>query len=720
MSGPAVPAPDHGAARAVPVRTSIPREFASRVFVLGVVPCLFYFVAFCVLTWPALQLFSTHILGDEGDALQNVWNIWWVNKAITQLHTSPWHTTYLHYPYGTTLIGQTLNPYNGFMGVVLLRFLSLTEMYNVAVVFSFVVAGLTAFLLAYRLTGFYFGSIVAGYIYTFSNYHVVHTQGHLQLVSLEWIPLFLLFYWMLITRPTVPAAVGAAISLGLVILCDYYYFFYCVLAGALLLGWRLAATRRLSLPALKGVLLPAGVFAGLAAAFTAPLALTLLITNRNDPLQGYHDPSTYSLDLLSPFTPDSWWHFYSLFPTTWVSQANIEQVAYIGVSVTVMLVYALVKRRQIPHARVEVWAAIAAIFALLSLGPTLHVDGMVRSFPLPLPYTLLADVIPALSVGGDPSRMIVMTMLALAVIYAAGLRVLIQTPRGRWIAAPLSLGLLFIEFLPGGLPESQMTIPGYVQALLSWPDRGAVVNMVDGPGMTTSGLYYQTVDDRPMAFGYISRTPTSVAAKDSLLDARVIEMRNDILYQHYGFRYLVVPATAAFPFDPVVYRDTAVRVYRLGSESHRVRVEAPVRFVWGQDSMRQILPSSVIGETFTADRDGLRGVGFVLSMNYQIPHGPLVFHLQDAAHPGKGPDMATISIPTSALADGYLRVFTFPQIRHSRGHRYYAYLEAPSGTLDHSMWVWGSSAPKYRGGTVMVNHAKADGNLVMQLFYSAP
>jgi hypothetical protein len=59
-------------------------------------------------------------------------------------------------------------------------------------------------------------------------------------VSLEWIPLFVLLWLKLVTEPTIARGIGAAVVLFLVILCDYYYFLYCVITGALILGWWVA------------------------------------------------------------------------------------------------------------------------------------------------------------------------------------------------------------------------------------------------------------------------------------------------------------------------------------------------------------------------------------------------------------------------------------------------------------------------------------------------
>src|SRR5581483_438647 len=103
------------------------------------IPLLFYFVFFCLFTWPWIIHFNNHFFIDQGDGFQNVWNMWWVNESVTKLHQLPWHTTMLHYPYGTTLLGQTMNPFNGFMAIFLLKFMSLVQAFNFMVIFSFVI-----------------------------------------------------------------------------------------------------------------------------------------------------------------------------------------------------------------------------------------------------------------------------------------------------------------------------------------------------------------------------------------------------------------------------------------------------------------------------------------------------------------------------------------------------------------------------------------------------
>lgn len=188
-------------------------------------PTTLYLVIWIVYTFPAIKSVSIHFFADDGDGLQNVWNIWWVHRSLVEWHRLPYITPLLHAPAGTTLIGQTLNPFNGLAGLVLHPWLTLVQTHNALVIFSFVSAGLTAFWLAHEFSGSYVGSLIGGFIFTFSNFHFNHAMSHLQLVSLEWIPLFLLVWWRLLTRPTVTGALGAALTLFLVELTDHYYFF---------------------------------------------------------------------------------------------------------------------------------------------------------------------------------------------------------------------------------------------------------------------------------------------------------------------------------------------------------------------------------------------------------------------------------------------------------------------------------------------------------------
>jgi len=312
------------------------------------IPMAVYLAFFTLYAWTWMSHFNTHFFTDQGDGFQNVWNMWWVNKSVTQLHQLPWHTTYLHAPYGTTLIGQTLNPLNGFVAIFLLKVFSLVQAFNIMVVFSFVFGGVTAFWLCHYFSRKYVASLVGGFIFTFSSYHFAHAIGHMQLVSLEFIPLFILMWWKLLTKPRYRLAVAAAIVLLLVLLCDYYYFMYSVAAAGLvaIYLWR---TKQLAPMKLRASYRPWATFAILAALLAAPLPLMLLKTNAHDPLLGSHDSRVFSTDLFSTVIDGGFWHFAALTNSYWhnIKAYIAESSVYFGLSVITLVTIAAWQRNKL-------------------------------------------------------------------------------------------------------------------------------------------------------------------------------------------------------------------------------------------------------------------------------------------------------------------------------------------------------------------------------------
>ena len=515
------------------------------------VPAALYFVAFFALNPHLLGAFSTHYFFGGADGYQNIWNLWWVNKALTQLGTHPWFTIFLHYPAGSTLIGHTLNPFNGLLAIPLLPFLTLIQAYNAIVVFSFVTGGMTAFWLCRAMTGAYAGSLLGGAVFTFSSYHFMHADGHLQLTALEWLPLFLLCWIRFCEQPVKGRGLAAAAVLWLVALCDLYYFAYCVFAGAMVYLWTARARRdwwflfrQPTLGATLAFLVPASLTSG-------ALVAVLIYQHATDPLTGTHSPRDLSMDLLSPFVWGYYWRYRDAVQPLWFPLAKYvtEASVYLGLSVVALSIYAWRQRARVPIANLGFWMIVAAFFGVMSLGPNLRVGGFeLRLGPgitmmghddvnlLVLPYAVLWLVFPPWRLAGVPVRMMIMVQLVVAIMAAGGIQAL-MTSTWRWRRPALALLLAWIVFdylpIPARLTDPAM--PPYVSALRDLP-RGAVLDLAsNGP----LALYYQTAHEHPIGFGYISRTPTSVDAVDQALADLILRGEWDRIAAEYHFTYVV-------------------------------------------------------------------------------------------------------------------------------------------------------------------------------------
>lgn len=545
-----------------------------RVLKHGIVPAAFYFAAFFLLAFSLFRKFSSQFWGDRTDGLQNAWNLWWVNLVVHRLdlYSTIWYTDLLHWPFGTTLLGHTLSPFDGYLAVLLLNFLSLKTAFNTIVVFAVVMAGLTMYWLAYSLTRSWWSALLAGCMYCFSSYIFMHlAAGHLSVLSAEWIPLFLLCWYRLLTRPTVLRGLAAALALWLAILGDYYYFFYCVLAALVILIWYAAVRRDVRFLVRREHLLPLATFALIALIFIGPQVFSLLVANQRDPLMGAHDPAAYSLDLLAILIPGRTWFFnqwtqffWSRLPVKW-----FEFSAYLTLPACFLLVYAWLRRKSLDtpaRQQLYLWSALLIVFLLLALGPVLHIAGS-DVWDKGMPYTLLAYLLPSLSISGVPARMAIMVILAGCLLSAFGFRELLsQFPRTRWLTFAL-VAVLLIQTVPISLPSTVGVIPDYVTALAGLPDDGGVVDLIqDNPSLQ---MLYQTVHGKPIAFGYIARIPASVATRDQALKGAIQTLDYEQLCGVYHIRYIVAPGPLLDPSDPslvtltAVYHTPAARIYRL-------------------------------------------------------------------------------------------------------------------------------------------------------------
>jgi len=291
------------------------------------------------------------------------------------------------------------------------------------------------------------------------------------------------------------------------------------------------------------------------------------VSNLVDPFWGAHPPKLFSLDLLALFIPGGHWRFAHLTHSYWSNlPGNIhESSVHLGLAVLYILIFVWVRRRKFPDQSLRLWYLVLIFSTTMSLGPVLHIWG--REIPnLGLPYALFETVFPPVKASGVPVRMMVMTMLSAGVISAMGFKVLFRESAGKRLLAALLLIILFIEYLPRAMPASKVVIPPYINVLKDLPDAKGIVDTTASPGLA---LYYQTIHEKPMAFGYLSRIPGSVNAKDQELSQVISDKQYSLLLRDYDIRYLVTDADtdvlAEYPVAKVLYYDTKVKLYDLGA-----------------------------------------------------------------------------------------------------------------------------------------------------------
>jgi hypothetical protein len=509
-------------------------------------------------TWPLVLNFlpgsGTTVPGFMiEDRDQNLWNLWWTRHALLEGH-NPFVTNLIWYPTPISLYYHTLAVFNGILATPLMFLFSLTTTYNIIVLFSFVMSGYGAFLLVQYICGNRWAALVGSVVFAYSAYHIATMRSLLQLISVEWVPFFLLFFLMAVFAPAWRTrgdfirwlwtrALPAGISLFLVSLVDWYYTMYSfmlvgLIAFYLLVRYIWEGTRQQAAPEFRSsVLLPWGRIAlcvGLYIVFISPVLIPTIQELR---ATSYMVPApnaalTHSADLLAFFQPmrgHRLWGQFFLNRDEWPFGSERYEVyfTYTGLFLAAVALFATrALRPQRSEDATEAprdirlpgkwfWAACTLLFFGLALGPVLQVNGKQIDWlfsPL-MPYKLIENF-PIVNISRSPDRFDMPLTLCLAVLSGYGLNVLMS----RWLprftqarrGAFLSIGaiaLIALELFPFPYPQLTAEVPRWYYELAKEPGDFSILELPpqDDYWHGAYRMYFQTVHGKAIFGGYISR-----------------------------------------------------------------------------------------------------------------------------------------------------------------------------------------------------------------------
>ena len=498
------------------------REFA---LVIGV-----YTLMTIALTYPVTWNLTTKFTGNGGDNYQNMWNMYWVKKALLELHTTPYHTTYLYHPIGHSLLFQTLNPFNGLVSIPLQYMFSMKTVYNLMILLSFVASGVGMYYLARYLTKNRFAAFLAGAIFTFCPYHSAHSLGHLQLVAMQWLPVFTLFMIKTLDEGGIRNAILAGFFLILVTLCSWYYLFYSACLTVILI-----LARRRALWANKRRIAEAALAVGVFWVFTGPLIGTMVHSRLTEEHAGGHNPEITSADIASLFVPTATSSYGKYTKAVWSKFPDdlSENANYLGYVVLALSIYALIR---VPKARF--WGAAGLIFLIFALGPYPRFLG--QQYRIPMPYLLLHRFVPIFRLSGNPERFDVMVKLCLAVMSGYALSAYLRKRRWPIQTAAAVTGLItllvVVEYSAVPFQMTEVPVAPFYREMGYDRDQYGVIDL--GRGRIGEDLYLATIHRKPLVGGYVSRP-----------SGRALEFlyRQPILGAIFGARGVLLPPAEELP-----------------------------------------------------------------------------------------------------------------------------------------------------------------------------
>lgn len=475
--------------------------------------------------WPVLLNLGQGTPGHfPVDRNQNLWNFWWFRRSLLETFTNPYQSDLLFYPFGVNLYLHTYSPYNLIVGLPFHLLFGLIPAYGLLELSTFILAPYGGYLLTRYLTKNEGAALFGGAVYGFCAYHYVELlMDQMNLVSLQWMPFFVLFLLKAdraTTRRDLLVNGGlASLFFLLNMMVDFYYAIYLVMFAGLWWLWRIAPLLWQALrakhekwlvlrPGLWLTMRMAAIF-GLAGLVFSPILYATIKTigsGRYLSLENNGPHQIHSADLLNMWLPPAYHPIWGQASGLWNGIKLNPAGALPGYVALVLAVYALLKVKG-----VWFWGITALFWLIISLGPTLWFNGVETG--IPLPYRLLAKL-PLFNITRAPERFIVMVMLSLAVLAAYALaRLTARFSRWRGFGViTVAFVLLYLEITPGFLPLPDKIGPfPFAEAIKATngkvaPDKAILeLPITKHQNPDSPRMLYQIYHGRPIIGGYLSR-----------------------------------------------------------------------------------------------------------------------------------------------------------------------------------------------------------------------
>jgi len=474
-----------------------------------------YLILTIIFTYPIILHLNTKVIGG-GDAYMFLWDIWWFKYAIFTLHTNPLINNTIYYPmHNIPMVWST--PLNELGSIPFQFIFGNLITYNLLILTHFVLSGFFAFIFLRKIIKDDLPAFVGGVVYTFSVYHFVVSSGMLGLATIEFIPLFLMFFLNFIEIQNIKNFILMTCFAILVALSDPYIAIYFLFTFAIVfILYALLFNRSLLFTEkrFRGLFISSVITVASVSFFYLPMVKT--VEGLSSAHKMTHDVVIYSADLFGYFLPTHsnflWGRFYSdnkLNPTI----AHYF-IGYVVLIVSLIGIFASKLKFK------ALFISFLLVSFLLSFGPYLQVNGPVLiNFHnayhfVPMPYYVFWKI-PILKFLRFPNRYSLCVELMLAIFVASGLSLMMRRNVSS-IIATIFLSLIVPLEATTGIPfnTSDAVIPSIYKAIKHEQNIKVVYELPSGNefelpyvGYSYIYMYYQTYHHKPIVYGHIPRTP---------------------------------------------------------------------------------------------------------------------------------------------------------------------------------------------------------------------
>jgi hypothetical protein len=468
-----------------------------------------FFLAWAVLfTYPLiLHIGDGVVLSSGGDAWLHLWDLWWADKSLVDLHQNPYYTTYLYHPTGLNLFYHSLDIFNGVLSIPLQRIFSLPVSFNLLLIANLTLDGVAAYWLCLERTGSIPAALVGGAL--FSAAPLVGTSvnlGQLDEVTAWWLPLYIMALWRALDSPGHVwqrgggrrAVLCAGLCLAGASLATWYFtaglaVFTALFAPAYLISKRRLDPQRTDLSTWQAAV-KVGAVVAIFAVVLSPLLVAMIrerLSGATYMLPSYETTLENSADLAGLFLP---------------GRTEVKSIDQHGSNVALGLVALALSAVGLTRKWNVGWPIGLALLGVtvIALGPHLQIFG--SDTGVPMPYALL-DSVPFVGASRQPLRFLATAGICLSLLSAFGvveLLDLVKRPTWKLIAASALLLACAIELF--GIPRAiTSTSIGPAYAFVRDASESGAVMELPYELWQAKPQFNQSLHERPIVGGYTSR-----------------------------------------------------------------------------------------------------------------------------------------------------------------------------------------------------------------------
>lgn len=611
----------------------------ARLFLLAI---LLYLLATFIFLYP-LPFHLGDRLFEAGDSYLNVWILSWETHALVTKPAQLFDGN-IFFPEANVLaLSELMLPDLAVFAPVLALTHNPLFAYNFTLLLTFPLSAISMMALGYYLTRHFPAAWLAGFIFGFTPIRLSHLH-HVQLLSLMWLPLILLFFDRWIQETKWRDAVATAVLFILQYLTTVYValylipllFVYLVVQFLIAKKWR----RQFFLQALTAL--------ALATIGLAPFLKHYYVLH-----QEWNFTPPESLKIY--FSSDLWSNLFAVFPSNLIygkllhslSAPPYERFYFTGFLAILLVLLAWGLRRE---RNVKVFFVVSAAGYLLALGPTLKISGHLTH--LPLPYKWFIDPLPGFSMLRVPARIGLILLALMSVLAAYGWIHLYGWLNRKWeshgrtiseaglcVATAMLLGLEFLSIPIPLLSEvSGNEIPAVYHFLKTYQEPGGILEIPvvfreDGGEPTVRAYtYFAAYHLKPIVIGYSGYFPPPFY--DLVATARRLPAEDALdTFEAIGVRTIVLHSQKMSPSENQAWQATLNSSTRLkqvkefpdGDEVMAIQPRLRISQNLGDAYWNLVVQTPPEGNgriEALIQSTGLRSPSIDFLVNPQLPHPP--------------------------------------------------------------------------------------------------